>query len=328
MALIIEVLNPRTGAVASRRRVAMMPFSIGRALDNALVLEDPHVDARHAVLVADEATGDVIAEDLGSVNGIQTTAHQRADRVRVRGGAEIRLGRTTLRFRDEADPIPPAIPLHGAAAAGPQGWQGRAMPRLAFCIGVFLLLGWLSWLDTAARSGANEALGIALALAGGTAIWAGIWAMVARAVIHQGRFLTHLTIASFLTLVTMMLGTADEWVQFLWPDGRAWTFVNSVLSLGLLSASVALHLANASFLSPARRWRAGVAVSVTLVALVGLFALVDDDAFTDVPSYSSRVEPLRPSLVPKLDPTALQQVHGDLRADVDEIVPEPVPEPD
>lgn len=322
MALIIEVLNPRTGAVTSRRRVAAMPFTIGRALDNALVLEDPHVDARHAVLAADEASGDLILEDLGSVNGLQTRLHGRAVRLRVRSGAEVRLGRTTLRFRDESDPIPPAIPLHGTAA-GPQAFSGAALPRILFCIGVFALLGWTSWLGTTARSGASEALGLTLALAGGTALWAGAWALVSRSITHQGRFLTHLTIASFLTLLTMMLGTADEWVDFLWPDGRGWDVTNALLSLGLLAASIALHLAVATYLSPARRWRAGVTVSVVFVVLFGLFALSDDDSFTDVPTYSSRIETLRPSLVPKLDPAALQQVHADLRADVDRLIAEP-----
>jgi hypothetical protein len=321
MALIIEVLNPRTGAVTSRRRVAAMPFTIGRALDNALVLEDPHVDARHAVLMVDEATGDVVAVDQGSVNGIQTIDQGRAERVRVRSGAELRVGRTTLRFRDEADPVPPAIPLHGAAVL--DGPRGGALPRLAFFLAVFVLVGWLSWLDTTNRAGTIDALQAGLGLGGATAIWAGIWALVARAVIHQGRFLTHLTIASALTLLTVLLGAADEWVTFLWPDVRTWTFINTAASLALLSASVAFHLANASLLSPARRWRAGAIVSVMFVALFGLFALADDDGFTDVPTFSSRIETLRPSLVPKLDPARLREVHAELRADVDKLVEEP-----
>jgi hypothetical protein len=321
MALIIEVLNPRTGAVTSRRRVAAMPFTIGRALDNALVLEDPHVDARHAVLMTDDATGDVVAVDQGSVNGIQTIDQQRAERVRVRSGAEIRVGRTTLRFRDEADPIAPAIPLHGAAL--PVGPHVSVLPGLAFFVAVFVLVGWLEWLDTTNRAGTIDALQTGLGLAVATSIWAGIWALVARAVIHQGRFLTHLAIASGLTLLTMVLGAADEWVAFLWPDARAWSFLSTTASLVLLSASVAFHLANASLLSSARRWRAGAFVSVMFVALFGLFALADDDAFTDVPTFSARIETLRPSLVPKLDPAGLREVHAALRADVDKFVEEP-----
>lgn len=323
MALIVEVLHPRTGAVVSRRRVGSAPFTIGRALDNALVLDDPHVDAHHAGIVIDGETGDVLVEDRGSLNGIQTDSHPRAERVRVRSGAEVRLGRTTLRFRDESDPVAAAIPLHGVALDANTKWHQQALPRLAFCFAVYLFLGWLAWLDTATRSGTNEALGIGLAFAGLNALWAGIWAIVARVVIHQGRFVAHFTIATFFFLVTMLLGTFNQWVQFLWPDLAGWSTLTTTVTLVLLSASVAMHLANASWLSRARRWRAGVIVSAVVVALGGVFALADDDGFTDVPEFSPRLVSIMPRLVPQLAPDELREAHAGLRADVDALADEP-----
>ena len=54
MALIVEVLrHGRGGEVRERLRLTDVPVTIGRALDNALVLDDPHVDAHHARLVRD-----------------------------------------------------------------------------------------------------------------------------------------------------------------------------------------------------------------------------------------------------------------------------------
>jgi hypothetical protein len=319
VALIVEVLHPRTGAVVTRRRVATFPFTIGRGFDNALVLDDPHVDARHAALTLDPESGDVIAEDLGSVNGIQTDVHERAPLVRVRGGATIRVGRTPLRFRDEAEPLPPAVPLNVPSVHGPARWHERGVVRLAFCAAVFVVLGWLSWLASVTRSGSNEAVTAALGFVMLTAAWAGIWALVARVVIHQGRFLTHFTIATALTLLGMLLGQLGEWVGFLAPDGVIWPLVASVLGLGLLTASVALHLANATHLSRMRRWRAGVIVSAVLVGLGGLFTMVEDDGFTDVPTFSATVLPLRPSLVPTLTPDELRAVHEELRGKVDSL---------
>lgn len=319
MALIVEVLHPRTGAVVTRRRIAAFPFTIGRGFDNALVLDDPHVDARHATLVLDPATGDVIAEDLGSVNGLQTDAHERAELVRVRGGATIRVGRTPLRFRDEAEPLPPAIPLNVRTSSGPARWHERAGVRLAACALAFVFLGWLSWLGTVTRSGTNEAVTTALGLVMLNAAWAGIWALVARVVIHQGRFLAHFSIGTAIMLLGMLLGKVGEWVGFLSPDGVAWPVIGGVLGLALLTASVALHLANATHLSRVRRWRAGAVVSAVMVGLGALFAAVEDEGFTDVPTFSGTVLPLRPSLVPKLTSDELREVHARLRASVDSL---------
>ena len=45
-----------------------MRIKIGKATDNNLVIDDPHVSRYHAILVQDD-NGDLMLEDLGSTNG-------------------------------------------------------------------------------------------------------------------------------------------------------------------------------------------------------------------------------------------------------------------
>ncbi len=320
MALIVEVLQPRGIGVASRRRLASMPFTVGRALDNALVLDDPYVDAHHAVIERDAETGDVFVRDLGSVNGIIVELRQHAGNVRVRGGAEVRLGRTTLRFRDEAEPLPPALPLNAARPSGePRRWHEQPVIRLALCLVAYYLLGVWTFSTTYDRSGAAAAVGVGIGFALIVAMWAGVWALVARSFIQQARFGTHFTIATLMILAVTGLGVVEEWFIFLWPATGAWSMLSGISTLGLLTVSIAWHLAHATHLPRARRWRAGAVTAVVVVALGGLFALAADEGFTDVPTYSGIVRPLKPSLVPTIGVEELREAHADLRRIVDSL---------
>ena len=316
--MIVEVLHPRTRAVRQRLRVASFPFSIGRALDNALVLDDPHVDARHAQLVQDE-NGSLVAVDLGSVNKLATETHPIAERIRLSSGAEITVGRTLLRFRDESEPVPPAIPLHrGAALPDPAlRWHQRTPVRLALCAVALGFVGLESWLSNYARAGATAALTIALGLLFLSLIWAGIWAVAARAVLGQFRFVAHLFISLVATVAVFLLGTLTSWGQFLSPDNRAIEPLSTAVSLALLAAIVAWHLANASTLSASRRWRAGLTTSGVLLLLIGLFALIEDDGFSDVPEFSAVIKSAPMALVPKSSVEEFGAEMRELKARVD-----------
>lgn len=317
--MVIEVLHPRTGAVVTRARVDALPFTLGRALDNALVLDDPHVDARHARLTVEEGTdGTLLIEDLGSVNGVQAGEVRDARVIRVRSGAEVTLGRTRLRFRDESEPVPAALPLHVAAATeGPLRWHQRADVRLVFSFAVFALIGFQAWLTSTDRTGANLAVGAVVGLATLSAMWAGVWAVVARVLIHRPRFVAHFSIAAAAMFVSGTLGLLVNWVLFLMPAVESLAVLTTVLNLGVLVAVVAAHLANATVMPTAKRWRAGAAVAGVVVLLGGAFALADDGAFTDVPVFSAVIKPLRVEVVPTVDVEALRDVQAALRDAVD-----------
>ena len=66
---LIEWLD-RDGHVQRSVDVAAWPLSLGRALDNTVVLDDPHVAAHHARLAPDQ-TGQLQLQALPSRNGLQ-----------------------------------------------------------------------------------------------------------------------------------------------------------------------------------------------------------------------------------------------------------------
>ena len=316
--MIVEVLHPRTRAVRQRLRVESFPFSIGRALSNGLILDDPHVDARHAQLIQDE-DGSLVVEDLGSVNKLTTATHPTTERIRLSSGAEITVGRTVLRFRDEAEMVAPAIPLQRGAAPSDAAlrWHQRTSVRLVLCAVALAFVGLESWFSNYARAGATAALTIALGFLFLSLIWAGIWAVAARAVLGQFRFVAHLFISFVSTVAVFLLGTITSWGQFLSPDNRVIDPLSTAASLTLLAAIVAWHLANASTLSAPRRWRAGLTTSGVLLLLLGLFALIEDDGFSDVPEFSAVIKAAPMALVPKSNVEEFGAEMRELKARVD-----------
>jgi hypothetical protein len=316
--MIVEVLHPRTGGVRARARVHALPFTIGRALDAALLLDDPHVDARHAQLVQD-ATGALVLEDLGSVNGLHTPAHERTARVAVASGTEVLLGRTRLRFRDEHDPVPAAIPLRGAARPGPARWHERLGVRLAFIAGTTAFIGAASWLGSDSRAGANEAVSLALGLLLLGALWAGIWAVVSRVVVHQARFVAHVSIAFLALLATSLIGKAGEWILFLFPAAGWWAGASGALMLTALAVMVQAHLAQATAMPPRSRWRAALAVAGAALVIAGAFALVEDDTFTDVPEFNGVIKAAPIAVVPTIPVEAFVTQLAELRDAVDSL---------
>ena len=100
----VEVLS-RHRDVAARFRVDASEFSIGRSYDNDVIVDDPHVAARHVRVFHDEA-GQLVAEDLGSANGLYLDRDRsRLARVTVDGNVPIRIGHTLIRIRETSHAV-------------------------------------------------------------------------------------------------------------------------------------------------------------------------------------------------------------------------------
>ena len=189
--------------------------------------------------------------------------------------------------------------------------------RLGFCALAILFLGVQGWLSNFARAGATTALTVALGLLLLSLIWAGIWAVAARAVLGQFRFVAHLFISLVSNVTVFVVGMISSWWQFLSPDSRVIEPLSSAASLALIAAVVAWHLANASTLSAPRRWRAGITTSGVLLLLIGLFALTDDDSFSDVPEFSAVIKSAPMAIVPKSSVEEFGAEMRELKARVD-----------
>ena len=102
----VEILS-RHRDIVERHRCAGPEITIGRGYDNDVVLDDPYVAPQH-LRVARDPLGGLVAEDLGSTNGLFAgKGRQRQAHILLDGGEPIRIGHTFLRIRDPRHPVAP-----------------------------------------------------------------------------------------------------------------------------------------------------------------------------------------------------------------------------
>src|SRR6202040_2665445 len=113
--------------VVARFRVAGPEVHIGRGYDNDVIVDDLYVAARHVRVFRDES-GRLVAEDLGSANGMfRDRAKTRDQRIVIEGERPIRIGHSYLRIRDTS---------HAVERERVGGPQSRLLP-----IALVVLLG-------------------------------------------------------------------------------------------------------------------------------------------------------------------------------------------
>ncbi|HVS29294.1 MAG TPA: FHA domain-containing protein [Solirubrobacteraceae bacterium] len=123
-AFTIEIVE---GAESGRQVSLGGPLLIGRAPDAGLVLSDPQVSRRHALVTPDDLGASV--EDLGSANGTYINQSELHARARLDPGDELLVGTTLMQLRTAREvaaepsavrPVPPAL----AAPARPPSYLG------------------------------------------------------------------------------------------------------------------------------------------------------------------------------------------------------------
>ena len=185
---LIEILD-RDGRVARSMDVRRWPLSLGRALDNDLVLDDPHVAAAHAQLQLDDS-GALRLSVGDTVNGVSVGDQTHAAGAQVSlpaAGALMQVGGLRLRLRLPGETLAPEREL-----APPS----RSRAGLLFMAGLLLmtltLLTHALALDPQADATAwmPPLLGLPVVIAG----WCGIWALASKLFQHRFDFMGHLRV--------------------------------------------------------------------------------------------------------------------------------------
>lgn len=315
--MILERFDPRHPRVALER-VAMADavLTIGRALDNALVLDDPYVDAHHARATI-AADGTAALEDLGALNGLELLGTGRVDRVVLAPGMHLRLGRTHLRVRDAAAEVPPALPLAGAAL-GAGYWLHRRGVGLGLAA---LATAWTAheaWIEKATRDAGTVALTAGVMLLAFLAIWAGCWALTGRFLVRRAAFGAHLAVVGLACIAMLVLGLVHGWVDFLFPARTGlWSSVAGSSYAAIAAATVVLHLGFATTMPARRRWTRVAQSSAGIVVLALAYNALDENAFTDVPTFSSTIRLAPAEMLPATSPDGFVRAAAQARASAD-----------
>jgi len=207
----IEVLG-RDGEVLARSRIDSPEARIGRAFDNDVVIDDPHVAPHHLRIHRGE-DGELAAEDLGTLNGLYPEhGARRVTRLPLARVSGIRIGRTTLRVHDAAHPVPAERLLTPP--------RDHARWGAGLAVGLFALILMLNWLELTSEPSANLVLLPMLGLATALALWTGLWSVLSRIFFGQSQFALNLRIAVTACIAIVLWDQLTETLSFAfaWRD--------------------------------------------------------------------------------------------------------------
>ncbi|MDP1902305.1 MAG: FHA domain-containing protein [Rubrivivax sp.] len=186
---LIELFE-RDSRAARAIDIHRWPLTIGRALDNQVVLADPHIAAHHARIEPD-GQGRLTLTVLHSRNGVTLDGRPLGAGAAVSlpdGGATLHLGTTRLRLRLPGEVLAPETPLPALAPGH------RAAPLLALA-GVTLISLYGHWLGLDPGADTSAWLPVLVGLPVVVAGWCGLWALLSKLFQQRFDFGGHLRIA-------------------------------------------------------------------------------------------------------------------------------------
>jgi hypothetical protein len=278
MTWFVELLH-RDGSVLVRKAVTGNTLTLGRALDNDIVVDDLHCAAHHARLQID-AQGAAVLQDLGTHNGIKATKMPRATSYVVSNDSPYTLGHASVRIRHSTWALPPE-----------QSLPTRAMWPLAL-VAVALVLGhiaWNLWRSDVGEKSPPYLYGL-FGTAAGLCVWSGVYALLGRLISGMERFFTHLLIASGGYLIISVVGRSLEILSFattwLWP-----LRIDATVTIILIALLVRAHLRVADPRHwPVLRWAVAlVTVSAIVVPVAQLW--ISDHRLTNIQTLKTIEHP-------------------------------------
>jgi hypothetical protein len=242
---LVEAID-RDGAVRQAWRIDRWPISIGRALDNDVVLGDPHVAAHHATIGMQEHA-DAGAPATIVVAAGETRNGLAVGRDRLAGGEsraiadtgrdlDLHLGKTLLRLR---------LPGHALAAeqvfSPLPAREPRWLPTAGLVLALLACVLFNTYIDTDPDGLARAAGGSVLTVLAGGAIWCGFWALLSKIFAHVGHVGWHVRVFVIASLVTVALGAIPPLLAFAfsWPAVTDFSFVALYATI---AAAIYFHL--------------------------------------------------------------------------------------
>jgi FHA domain len=219
------------------------PVTLGRGLQNTVVIDDPQVAEQHARLWADD-DGRLHVQATSTRNGLRLGQRllQAGEQAPIEGqGAVLQLGGTTLRLRCTGEVLAPEEVV-------PVDWRWL---RIGFWPSAGLALLWLAllaltfWIGLDPGAELSDWLPFALGAPLGLLLWCTVWALGSKVFRHHFDFAGHLSIAAPALLAISLVDTlAPQAAATLgWPLlGEAGRWAEVGLSLAMLWAHLRLVL--------------------------------------------------------------------------------------
>lgn len=280
---VLEILD-RDGRARIVHPVSQWPLTVGRGLDNDVVLDDPHLAAHHFTLDVPHpaaepdavgASADPPAPHASVEAAVQATVSDETinglrlgrrhyppgSTMQLRSGTEWTAGTTRLRLRLADAPLAAEQPVARTT------WWTIASPLLALAVlAAFMALeGYLDSNEALTASQVLQSIWPMLPVIGS---WALLWAVASKLFRHQMMFWRHVAIAAWGIVAVYVLGYVTSGLAYAlsWPwlnlaqGDAAW-----LIAAGVIWAHLRVVLVV--------RWRvlvAGYIVGLVTLALVAL----------------------------------------------------------
>jgi hypothetical protein len=289
----LEMLDPK-GRVSQRFPVQSLPLTLGRAYSNHVIVDDPFVCPEHLTIGVDE-NGRLRARDLGTINGLREIASGKpVPSLLLASGTEFQVGHTHFRYCETSHPVAPAV----ADSAGMMKWVTSPVASLASGLAVLVVLLLNSFFGSYERLNILRSLSEVLMSFSVLVVWAGLWALVSRVVLNRFHYGQHFALACGAIIVSLVVHTAAEWIEFIFPTSQALWLTAVVGSAVVLAALVCGHLAFASSMRLRSRLWAGLGISVAVIGIGVMADYANRSSFSTVMEYSGILKPIEPALLP------------------------------
>lgn len=315
---VVEILDGRN-RVTQRVRVTEPVFTIGRSLENAVILDDPHVDPLHAEIRLPEVENEpYTVSDLNSTNGTVAAGSRLAPGsvALVRDGQIVRVGSTNLRLVSPVTAPSSTVVMHRRFLADFRPGPIKAIAACVAAVGFSLLFVYLAWYgsDPAVTFAATGIGMLSLLL-----VWGGVWAVGNRLFAGRFNFWAHLTIAALAVIGLMIGGDVHEFLDFVIPG---W-FTDHVIGTGggilFIVVPLMAHLDVAS--GKSMRFKgfvaAGVVAAIGSLALLGTLSMDSqaDEVYKNLGTLRGFPETLPGSESVDAFAEELTELHADLTAE-------------
>lgn len=248
--VLVDILDSH-GRVHLRERIALnearRSFTIGRAVDAEVTLDDAHAAARHA-MVELTPEGRLLVSDLDTVNGIVVAGkRQRGARNLEIPDGLLQVGRTRLRLRTSHESITPEQPdqLRPASILHDPAW----LAGIGAVAGLAQLF-YTTWLGVP-RDLLSVLVTTLITAVSATGVWVAFWSLLSRMLRGEWRWLRHAAIFLGVAALFFAVNGVLElgWFVFSltqWSTRAAWV---GAIALG---CALYLHLIHASNITPRR----------------------------------------------------------------------------
>ena len=272
---LVEVLD-RDGHVRHALPVRAWPVRIGRALDNDLVLDDPHVAAHHLRIDADPAGAYVQAEQTHNgllADGRRLTAGERMPVGPV--PLHLDAGDTHLRLRLAEHALEPERPLHMPRSL----WQAT-WPTAVAAVLVLAAVMFDTWLDTDPGEWTRTVAGMLIGALTAALTWCSGWSLVSKIFTRRHHFGWHARVLLLGVLAILATDTATRLVAFSlsWPAVSGFSFV---LQLAIAAGMLYFHALGLEPRRPARLRTVAAVMFVSSMALTLWFNHQNRDRYAD-----------------------------------------------